>query len=354
MKSIKTICIVRLSALGDCVLLVPTIRRIQAALPDAKITWIISEDIYPLFESISGVEFIPIKKPRSLRDYLALRKQLATYRFDVLLATQASLRVNLIYPMIKADRKIGFDKNRARDLQSIFTSEQVAFNQEHLLDGFQAFATKLNLPQSNNHPYWGLRLRPMDEDWADDFLGYTHLEGQEQNVWVALNPAASKIERCCSSTFYADIVNRLINEGYKVVLTGGPSDWEKALANDIAGLISSEKGYLNLVGQTTILQLAAILSKVKLLIAPDTGPVHIAGAFGTPVVGLYAVAPPWLSGPYQYQDLVVNLFPEAVRTFLKKDPLKVPWGTRVHHEQAMSLFESGEVLEEVLRKVSLV
>jgi heptosyltransferase I len=104
---------------------------------------------------------------------------------------------------------------------------------------------------------------------------------------------------------------------------------------------------LDLVGQTTPRQLAAILGRTKVLVAPDTGPVHIATAVGTPVVGLYAVARAELTGPYNSQHLVVNRFPEAVRTILGKEPGEVSWKTRVKSSRAMELITVEDVLTKL-------
>lgn len=102
---IKSICIVRLSALGDVLMAVPLIRTLQANLPQAKLTWIISRPAFDLVEGMDGVEFILIDKPNSIVDYWRFKKQMKGRTFDVLLAPQASLRTNLLYPLIKAKRK---------------------------------------------------------------------------------------------------------------------------------------------------------------------------------------------------------------------------------------------------------
>jgi heptosyltransferase I len=106
-------------------------------------------------------------------------------------------------------------------------------------------------------------------------------------------------------------------------------------------------GVTNLIGATSAYILAAVLARADCLLAPDTGPVHLAGAVGTPVVGLYAVAPPQLSGPYLYPDLVVNRYPEAVRTILGQDPKLVKWTTRVHRGEPMRLIEIADVLSKL-------
>ncbi len=133
---IKSICIVRLSALGDVLMLVPLVRLLQAKLPDAALTWVISRPAYDLVEGMDGVEFIVINKPNSLADYWHFKKQLAGRKFDVLLATQASFRANLLYPLIRATRKIGYDKLRAKDGHGWFISEAIKPGNDHTLDSF--------------------------------------------------------------------------------------------------------------------------------------------------------------------------------------------------------------------------
>jgi heptosyltransferase I len=328
--------ILRLSALGDCVLLVPTIRRIQKFWPDTEITWIIDETFYPLLKGVEGVRFIPIRKPKNWKDYRALRRQFQIERFDVLLAMQASFRANLIYPSIKAPLKIGFDKQRARDLHGLFINQRIPVAQEHLLEGFQRFADVLGLPPCD--PEWNIGLPEESINWANQQM--------PSDKWIAINPAASKLERTPYPEFYIRAIDQIQQQyACNIVLTGGPAGWEVDMSNEITQGCSHPT--LNLTGKTTLTQLAAVLQKADVLIAPDTGPAHIANAFCTPVIGLYAVAPPTLSAPYLSRDLVINKFPQAVRQFLQKDPETIPWGTRVHDREAMGLFQVDEVLSKL-------
>lgn len=335
LKNVKHIAMLRLSALGDVTLMVPTVRAIQRHFPHSRITWIISKETYPLVKDLSGVEFIVVAKPKSIKTYWRLRQQLKHYRFDVLLAAQASLRANLMYAFINAPIKIGFDSQRSRDGHGLFINKRIDFQQEHLLDSFMRFAKALGVKDCAVE--WDLPIELDHHNWAKKQLSV------HTGHWVAINPAASKMERNWLCDRYVTVIERLVNEWQmNVVLTGGSSDNEKNLASQIIELSRVE--CLNLVGQTSMKQLAAILSVVEILISPDTGPLHIASAMGTPVIGLYAVASPELSGPYRSQSLVVNKYPQAVREILQQDPHKVAWGTRVHDRRAMALIEVDEVL----------
>lgn len=341
LKNIKHIALLRLSALGDVTLMVPVVRAIQRQYPTLKITWIIGCDFYPLVEGLDGIDFIVINKPKSIADYWALKQQFKHYHFDVLLAAQASLRANLMYPLIKAPIKIGFDTIRSRDGHSLFVNKHIDFKAEHLLDGFMRFAQALGVNDLSLE--WNLPLHEADWRWAKQQL--TVKEGN----WVAINPAASKKERLWLVDRYATVIDEAVNRmGLNVVLTGGPNKEEEILAQKIMEKVNSN--CLNLVGKTSMKQLAALLGTVKVLISPDTGPIHIATAMGTPVIGLYAVVSPELSGPYSSPELVINKYPDAVKTILNRDPNKIKWATRVHDPKAMELI----TVPEVMSKLSLV
>lgn len=335
------IAIVRLSALGDVTLMLPTIHSILQRYPKAKITWIIGRSAYALLAGLPGVEFLVIDKPSSVGDYWRFRRQLDDREFDVLLAMQASLRANLLYPFIRAKRKIGYDSRRAKDGQRLFTNESIPFSPEHLLDSFFAFAKVIGVTEKLLR--WEIPLDGTTQNWAASLLA------KLPRPLLVVNPAASKPERTWRGERYIEVIRAAQQRWHAhVILTGGNSDFEKTIGATVQAAIGDN--ITNLIGQTSPKQLAALLKQSTCLLAPDTGPAHIATAMGTPVVSLFAVAPPQLSAPYLYQDLVVNRFPEAVRNFLKQDPATIAWGTRVHDPAAMDLISA----DDVMAKLSLV
>lgn len=329
------IAIVRFSALGDVTLVVPAVRSLQRSFPDATITWITSPLAYSLLQGLKGVQFEVHDKPRSLADYRAFYRAFSKRTFDVVLAMQANLRINLLYPALHAPIKIGFDRTRAREGQWLFCNQAIQFANTHLADSFLAFAAHLGADTSEiacDFP-----VAEADHAWAREQLK------QLQRPLIAIHPFASKQERNWIFERYAEVIQASIknwNAGF--VLTGGNSPEERDFCAKLASIAPNHT--TNLCGLTTPKQLAAVLAQVTVLVAPDTGPVHLARAMNTPVVGLYAVASPTLSGPYKAQEYIVNRYPEAVRKFLGKDPDCVPWNTRVHNSDAMALIETEDVL----------
>lgn len=332
----KSICIVRLSALGDALMLVPLIRTLQANLQNTTITWVISRPAYDLVEGMDGIEFIVINKPESVADYWRFKKQMNTRKFDVLLAVQASFRANLLYPLIKASRKIGYDSLRGKDAHCWFIQEKIRAGHDHTLEGFLKFADVLGIEKKVIR--WDLPISQADRDWARERLA--NVKGPV----VLINPAASKPERSWPAERYIQIILYLQSRWQaQVVLTGGPGKYDKELGEIIGDACS----LINLIGQSKPKQLLALIEQADLLICPDTGPSHMAAAVATPVVALHAVTSANVSGPYTYRHLAVDLYPEAVEKILKKTTETISWGTQVHGSNTMQLIEVDTVISKL-------
>jgi heptosyltransferase I len=333
---LKSICIVRLSALGDVLMLVPLIRTLQANFPNVTLTWVISRPAYDLVEGMDGVEFIVINKPNSLTDYWQFSKQMRGRHFDILLATQASFRANLLYPFIRATRKIGYDSIRAKDGHGWFIDDSIAPGNDHTLEGFLKFADCLGIEKKEI--CWDLPISQADREWAQSQLP------DVATPIVLVNPAASKAERSWPVERYIEIIKYVQSRWVaQVILTGGPGDYDKTLGDAICNGVS----VINMIGKTKPKQLLALIEQADLLICPDTGPSHMGAAVGTPVIALHAVTSADVSGPYIYRDLAVDCYPEAVRTVLKKTPATNIWGTHAHGSETMKLVTVDAVIAKL-------
>jgi heptosyltransferase I len=331
---INSICIVRLSALGDVLMMVPLIRTLQFNLPGAKLTWIISRPAFDLVEGMDGVEFIVIDKPKNLADFWQFKKQMSSRCFDVLLAPQASFRTNLLYPLIKAKRKIGYDTLRAKDGHGWVVKERIKSGPDHTLESFLKFAESLGC--ENRIICWDLPLADADHEWAQYHL-------PKQGPIVVVNPAASKPERSWPVERYIAVLQQVMERWQaQIVLTGGPGEYDKVLADEILATIPA----INLVGKTKPKQLLAVIKSATAVLCPDTGPSHMAAAVNTPVIALHAVTNPFVSGPYTFQHLVVNRYPQAVEKVLGQTMEQHIWGTHVHGDEAMKLISVEDVMKK--------
>ncbi len=334
----NSICILRLSALGDATHVLPVISAISKFWPQTKITWILGSLEYQLLKHLPGIEFIIFDKKHSFRSYRKLKRKLRGRRFDVLLHMQVALRANLVSRLISSPIRLGWDNLRSRDWHQKFINHQVpevAF--QHQAQGFLSFARRLGL--AANEPLWNLEPAPEAIVFADKYI----LGDRETLV---ISPCSSHSLRNWSSEAYAAVADYAISEmGMQVILSGGPSEQELKMAQQIETAMQNQP--TNLVGKDTLQQSLGVLSKASVVISPDSGPAHIANALGVPVIGLYAATWSRRSGPYNSLYLCVDQFPQAATEFLEKLPRELRWGTKIEKPGVMNLITVEAVIENL-------
>ncbi|MGX9418665.1 glycosyltransferase family 9 protein [Vibrio sp. RC27] len=330
----RSICVLRLSAIGDVCNAVAAVQAIQAQWPETKITWISGTLEAQLLEGLDNVHVIVFDKKQGWKAYQSLWRTLKDERFDALLHMQYALRSSIATFGIKAKYKLGFDRTRSQDGQTWFTNVKVPSpSSPHVLDGLLAFATELGIEDVT--PKWKLHYSNDDLHWATQ-----HITSSQRQLVVV--PAASKAYKNWTVQGYVDVINYAQQQGWKVILAGSPANIEIELAQEIEKQLTQP--VLNLVGKSRLKEMLALIDLAQLVIAPDTGPAHMANALDTPVVGLYAHHNPERTGPYNYRDFVVSCYAEALLAETGKSPQDVDWRTRVKDEYAMERISSQEVI----------
>ena len=336
------VCLLRLSAIGDTCHVVPLLRTLQNAWPDTQFTWIIGHVEARLMSLVPGVEFITVDKRTGLTGLRALRRQLAGRRFDVLLHLQNSLRASVVASVIPARVKLGFDRPRSREMQWLFTNARIATGgREHVLDGFRGFARALGIEDFRLQ--WELPLPAAALDYAAQLIPESRDDkpGASPGTLV-ISACSSHARRNWLPERYAAVAAHAVRRhGMRVILAGGPARIEREMADAIvrhAGVPLVDQ-----VGKDTLPQLLALLARARVLLAPDTGPVHMATMVGTPVIGLYAATNPARSGPYLSRPWCVDAYPRAAARYANSTPERLPWTTKLERPEVMSLIEVPEV-----------
>lgn len=323
----QSLCILRLSAIGDVCHAVAMVQRIQASTPDIAITWIIGNVEYQLVHDLPGVEFIVFDKKQGRQAIKTLREQLNGRRFDTLFLMQVALRANLVSLNINAKQRVGFDWARSKELHWLFANTRIASQRHaHVLDGFMGFADAIGVPAAAA-PSWQIPIPDEAQTW------YAQHQAFEQ-PFVVINPAASKAERAWLPVRYAEVADYLQSKGYRVVLTGGPGALDSTLADAIQQAVTAP--CIDMVGKTTLKQMLALLQGAQLVISPDSGPAHMATTVSTPVIGLYAHSNPRRTGPYNNLNEVVSVYDDAIQAQQGKSWESLPWGIRAKGAELMS------------------
>lgn len=317
---------------------VPAVRALQRQLPDTKLTWIIGSLEHRLLEGLDGVEFIVYDKRSGTTGMRALWRRLAPRRFDALLHMQLALRANILARGIRARRRIGYDRARSKEGHSLVIRERIPPDGHHVLDVFGNFLLPLGVRQDRVE--WHLPVPKEARAWAAEQFPH-------DRPALIISPCSSHTLRNWSAERYAAVGDHAAACGWRVVLCGGRSALERSTADAI--LENMRASAIDLVGKDTLKQFIALLERADALLAPDSGPVHIANAVGTPVLGLYACTDSRRCGPYSDLRWTVDRYQEAARQFLGKPAQQLRWGKRIELPGVMNLIRIEDVIERFER-----
>lgn len=296
------ICIVMLSALGDAVHVLPVVNALKRTWPETRITWVVQPVPYLLVRDHPAVDRLVVFRRRkgvgAWRSFRDAATRLRDRRFDVLLALQVYAKAGLLVALARADRKIGFDRARARDLNWLVTTERIRPHPvQHVQDQYFEFLEHLGVDPRPVE--WRIPIR--EEERAAQRAFFEQLDRRPCAVVVG----TSKPEKNWAPDRYARLLDALEADfGFRPVLVGGPSAVERRIADEI--LARTGARVVDALGDD-LRRLVWLLDGAPLVISPDTGPLHLARALDTPVIGLYGYTNPRRYGPYRkYEDLVVD------------------------------------------------
>ncbi len=296
------ICIVMMSAVGDAVHVLPVINALKRHAPGCLITWVLQPGPATLVRGHRSVDEILIfDRSAGLKGFSDIRRELARREFDVVINLQVYFKAGVITSFTRAPVKLGFDRARARDFNWLFTTHGIPARKigQHVQDQYFEFLDALGVP--HDPPVWDLGPWPGELAWRDLFF-----EGIDRPV-ASIVVATSKPEKDWLPERWAEVVDVLHERyGLEAVLVGGKSPREVAAEQVIMAkarhrpVSALGSGLRNLVG---------ILSGSAVVLAPDTGPLHMAVALERPVISLMGYTNPKRTGPYRrYHDLLIDAY----------------------------------------------
>ena len=326
--------LLRLSALGDVTHVVPLVHRLRAAWPDCTLHWIVGGFEARLVGDLPGVTFHRIDKKAGWREIARLRKDMANVQADALLLLGVSMRHNLMSLGVRAKRRIGYDRARAKDLHGLFVRERIApATGQHVIEAMQSFADLLGAPPIPIR--WDIPVSSADIEAAAQLL-------PDAANTLIISPCSSHRLRNWHAQGYAALAEHAVQaHGLNVALCGGPSRIERDMGDAI--LAHCEVPVRDLIGKDTLKQAMALFRAARVVVTPDSGPLHMANAVGVPVIGLHAATNPRRSGAFSNLEFAVDAYPEAARRYLGREAPELAWGTRIEREGVMDLISADEV-----------
>jgi len=308
--------VIRLGALGDAANTLPAIRALRVAAPGAWISWVVEERIRGLAECVPDVDEVvvlprrawsalarrPWQWPRLAWDVRRFVTALRRRRLGVALDFQGNLKSGLLSLASGAARRVGFGARHSREFNALFTNERARMASRPVLRVDKNLALVRHVFPEAGYERPRLCIPAEDEEAASAFL-----DGRQprSGPLVLVHPGVSgfgAFKRWPEERF--GTVARLLHEkcGAAVVITWGRGEREIART---ACLASGNRAALG-PATPSLGQLAALVRRASLLIACDTGPLHLAAALGTPVVGIFGPKDPAVYAPFGSRSAVVR------------------------------------------------
>jgi heptosyltransferase I len=301
LKGNERIGLVMMSAVGDAVHALPVVNAIKRHAPGSHLTWILQPGPATLVRGHPAVDdIVEFDRSLGLRAFTDIRSKLKSRPFDLVIALQVYFKAGLVTSFTHAPVKLGFDRERARDFNWLFTNRRIpAHEPQHVQDQYFEFLHELGIPAEPVE--WNLGPWPHERPWQKDFFA------KLDRPAAAIVVGTSKAEKDWMPERWAEVVDRLhADYGLRAVLVGGRSPRELHAAEVIERLASHKP--VNALG-SGLRNLVSILDGSALVLSPDTGPLHMAVALDRPVISLIGYMNPNRVGPYRrYRDLMIDAF----------------------------------------------
>ena len=330
-REFKNILLIKLSALGDVVQTFPLLNKLRRRYPKARIDWLVASDFAELLAhhpAIADVIEFPREEwstPWRWAPYASGARLIARLRagqYDLVVDLQGQLRSAIFAFASGAPLRIGFDKPRA-DVWKTLSRPIPDEARKHAWQGARegswlAYTHHIALPTLDLHPverYLGVAPLLGLDDGAADFsfpipqeattridalLDYYDV-GKAKPL-VVLAPGTNWDTKQWRRDGFAEVARHFLQKQFAVALIG--ADGEHALCAEVATLAP---GAVNLAGETTLSELAALIRRATISVTNDSGPMHLAVALERPVVSIFGPTDPVWAGPYKRDGAVLRV-----------------------------------------------
>lgn len=301
----RRVCLVLLSGIGDAVHGLPLALDLKRLDPAVHLTWVAEPAPAQVLSHHPAVDRVVVYRPQDgLRGLWRLRRAMSGARAHLTLNLQRYLKSAWPTLLSGARVRVGLAPSKTRDgIRRVHTHVLPEGPWKHTQDLFLDFRWALGVPR-DAPVTWGLT--------------FSAEEDEERRVWretlgdrpvAALVVASANPKKDWAPERWSELADALDRDmGFRVVLLGGPSARERSIAAHI--LRDSSTRPVDALADSV----RTLMGRVKsscLVVAPDTGPLHLAHALGVPVVGLFGHTNPWRVGPWRdFRDLVVDRYTE--------------------------------------------
>lgn len=329
----RRILIIKLWALGESLLVLPLIRAVRKKHPRARIDVLCRDRVRAVFEGQKTVNGLLSAEPARIPGLFSRFRS-----YDLVFDCEPYLNLSSLFSWWLGRRRIGFDHG----VRSLLYTDRIRYNdRQHIVLTYMDLGRPLGVWERPE------RLIPIcvgseDEKYVDCLFKESGIKDGDLLVAVCPGVAESSRSRIWPARRFAKVADALVREFLaKIIITGTKA--EIGFAQEIAR--NMEYQPVSFAGQTSVRQLAALIKRCSLVIAPDSGSMHLAAAMGVPTIGLFCPNTPVRWAPYgPGNDYVYKpILPRpCINTHLGQLP-------DCKNHKHMSLIKSIDVIEKARR-----
>ncbi|MDR0646776.1 MAG: glycosyltransferase family 9 protein [Elusimicrobiota bacterium] len=280
-KEVGSICIFQTSFIGDSVLTTPLVQKAAHLFPKAKIIVVTRPQTAEIFQSLKEVSKIIIDDKRGFGKIIGIvktAKAIKENNVDVILVPHRSFRSALIAKLSGVKVRIGFTNSEGR----FFYTKTVPFS--WMVHDAERNLYLLQGIVNENFKSADLRIESAGENAEESVKKMLDDAGVKGKTLAGVHPGSVWPTKCWPEENYAKLITRLERElGVISVIVGGKNDLD--LGEQVVRLADAHP--VNFASKTTLTELMALMKHLKIFITNDSGPMHIATAFGVPTLGIF-------------------------------------------------------------------
>ncbi|MCI0420290.1 MAG: lipopolysaccharide heptosyltransferase I [Acidobacteria bacterium] len=346
MDTPRRVLIIKLGSIGDVVHTLPALTDLKRSFPEAEVDWLVESKSRVLLDGnlcLHEVIKIDTRKWRrswsfaTLREILQTISKLRARRYDAALDFQGLWKSAVLGRLSGARRLIGFDRGALKEPGCrIFYDERITPDRaaRHVIDIYKELLRSLKVTPGPHR--FDLPVPNEDEQYIAG-----QLSSRQIKDFFVLNPGGGWETKNWAPENYALLHDKLWKAtGVPTVLTWGPG--EEPLVEEV---LRACAGPAPVTFPASLHQLIALLKRAKLFVGGDTGPLHLAAACGTPIVGIFGPTNPSRNGPFSSEDIVVSH--------------QVPCGPcykrtcEIYKKECMRLVQVEEIYKAILRRLQI-
>jgi lipopolysaccharide heptosyltransferase I len=346
MQAPHRILIVKLGSIGDVVHTLPALADLKRSFPEAEIDWLVEAKARVILNGNPWVhEVVEIDTQRWRRSWslatLSEMRQIATRLrarcYDVAIDFQGLWKSAAVSRLARPHRLVGFDPAALKEPGCrVFYDDLVkpASTARHVIDIYKELVRSLGVALGPHR--FHLSVPSEDEQYVSE-----QLSSRRISDFVVLNPGGGWDTKNWPPERYALLYDQLHREtGLTGVLTWGPG--EEPLVDSV---VRATAGPKPVKIPSSLCQLIALLRRARLFVGGDTGPLHLAAACGTPIVGIFGPTDPLRNGPFSPEDIVVSHAVPCGPCYKRICPIRT--------KECLGLVQVREVVEAGLRRLAI-